>query len=236
MDTSINYAIHVFTAVIKLQFFPEWFRPIGQYLVSELRQVRRDLATAKSILAPIITERLQAMQMPGSGTEEPPDDVCQWLLEALPEEERTDIETQAHLQLLLAASSIHTTNNLLTDCMYDLAAYPEVQEELREEVYQILEVEQGWEKKESMSRLKKLDSFIKEVQRCSGNISKSHPRNSHITAQRGEGISLTQRDSLIHPPRHAANHPLRRYLPPGRHEAPFATRGHRARRALLLGP
>ena len=179
MDTSINYAMHVFGAVMKLGALPEWLRPVGQYAVSELRQIKRDLDIAKSILAPVIAERLRNMETPG--VEERPDDLMQWLIETLPEEKRTDYETQAHLQLLLAASSIHTTNNLLTDCMYDLAAYPDVQEELRKEAYQIMEVEQGWDKKESMARLKKLDSFIKEVQRCQGNISRLHSQTSFPT-------------------------------------------------------
>ena len=81
----------------------------------------------------------------------------------------------AKLQLILAAASIHTTNNLLTECMYDLAAHPEVQEMLREEAHEVLEVEGGWQKKESMVKLKKMDSFMKEVQRTNGNISEYIP-------------------------------------------------------------
>ncbi|KAM0272214.1 hypothetical protein ACHAQH_008796 [Verticillium albo-atrum] len=168
MDTSINFAIHVFTAVVKLQFFPEWSRPAAQYLVSELRQIRKDIDIAKKMLTPVIEERLRNMDM--HSAEDKPDDLIQWLVEALPEEEKTDYEAQAHLQLILAAASIHTTNNLVTDCIYDLAAHPEVQEMLREEAHQVLEVEEGWARKESMAKLKKLDSFMKETQRLAGNI------------------------------------------------------------------
>jgi hypothetical protein len=56
--------------------------------------------------------------------------------------------------------------------MADLADHPEIQEELRAEAYQILEVENGWARKESMTKLKKLDSFMREVQRLRGNVSK----------------------------------------------------------------
>lgn len=169
MDTSINFAVHVFTACVKLQFFPEWARPVGQHLVSELRQIRRDIKIAKDMLAPVVEERLQDLDTPSA--EDKPDDFIQWLMEALPEEEKGDVQTQAELQLILAAASIHTTNNLLCECMCDLAAYPDVQEELRREAFQILEVENGWARKESMPRLKKLDSFMREVQRVNGNIS-----------------------------------------------------------------
>ncbi|KIL90538.1 hypothetical protein FAVG1_06271 [Fusarium avenaceum] len=168
MDTSINFAVHVFTACTKLQFIPEWARPVGQHLVSELRQIRKDIKIAKEMLKPILEERLQDMEI--SNGEDAPDDMIQWLMEALPEEEKADLTTQAELQLIIAAASIHTTNNLLCECLCDLAAYPEVQEELREEAYRILEVEKGWEKKENMAKLKKMDSFMREVHRTSGNI------------------------------------------------------------------
>ncbi|KAM0354162.1 hypothetical protein ACHAPU_001197 [Fusarium lateritium] len=168
VDTSINFAVHIFTACTKLQFMPEWARPMGQYLVSELRQIRKDINIAKEMLKPIVEERLQDMEL--SNGEDAPDDMVQWLMDALPEEEKGDLTVQAELQLIIAAASIHTTNNLLCECLCDLAAYPEVQEELREEAYRILEVEKGWERKDNMAKLKKLDSFMKEVQRMSGNI------------------------------------------------------------------
>ncbi|UQC84486.1 cytochrome P450 [Colletotrichum lupini] len=168
MDISINFAIHVFVAVVKMQLFPEWARPIAQYGVSELRQIRKDVDKATAMLKPIIDERLRDLEMPSF--EKSPDDLIQWLVEALPEDEKRDVRSQAHLQLILAAASIHTTNNLVTDCIYDLAAHPEVQDMLREEAHQVLEVEDGWARKESMAKLKKLDSFMKETQRLAGNI------------------------------------------------------------------
>ncbi|KAF4982027.1 hypothetical protein FZEAL_2277 [Fusarium zealandicum] len=168
MDTTINFAVHVFTACVKLQMFPEWARPVGQYMVSELRQIRKDIKIAKEMLKPILEERLRDREL-ASG-EDAPDDMISWLIEALPEDEKDDLTTHAELQLILAAASIHTTNNLLCECLCDLAAYPEMQEELREEAYHILEVENGWERKENMAKLKKLDSFMREVQRLRGNI------------------------------------------------------------------
>ncbi|KAH8887497.1 cytochrome P450 [Thozetella sp. PMI_491] len=170
MDTNTNFAVHVFVAVVKLQFFPAWLRPIGQYLVSDLAQIRRDIAKARGMLQPIIEERLRDLECGGYNGEEKPDDFIQWLLESLPEEQRTDFVAQTELQLILSAASIHTTNNLLVDCLYDLAAYPDVQEELRQEAIEILEDEGGWAKKDGVARLKKMDSFMKEVQRLAGNV------------------------------------------------------------------
>ncbi|KAG8159818.1 hypothetical protein KVR01_010455 [Diaporthe batatas] len=168
MGISINFAVHIFLSLVKLQFFPAWLRPIGQYLVSDLGKLRKDEAEAKEMLIPIIEERLRDMDCPGY---EKADDLIQWLLDALPEGEKRDYQAQAELQLILSAASIHTTNNLLVDCVYDLAANPQFAEELRQEATAVLEGEDnGWARKDSMSKLKKLDSFMKEVQRLSGNV------------------------------------------------------------------
>ncbi len=169
MDTSINFAVHVFIAVVKLQFFPEWMRPVAQYFVSELRQIQRDITRARKLLQPVMEERLRDMEFPGY---ERPDDLCQWLLDALPEDEKRDFQSQVELQLVLSAASIHTTSNLVADCIFDLAAYPHIQQELREEVMEVLDGEAAWARKDSMARLKKMDSFMKEVQRLAGNVSK----------------------------------------------------------------
>ncbi|PHH91714.1 hypothetical protein CDD83_10562 [Cordyceps sp. RAO-2017] len=168
MDTSINFAIHVFMAGAKLQFFPEWTRPLTQYLVSDLGKIRRGIESAKDMIRPVLEQRIRDLDSPSC--EEAPNDMMQWLIEALPDAEKADVQTQAELQLIIAAASIHTTHGLLCECIYDLAAHPDVQDELREEAHQILEVEEGWMHKESMAKLKKLDSFMREVQRLRGNI------------------------------------------------------------------
>ncbi|CAN8095188.1 unnamed protein product [Discula destructiva] len=177
MDTSIKFAVHIFLALVKLQFFPAWLRPLGQYLVSDLGKLRRDTTRAQAMLMPVIDERLRDMeQCPGSYQR--PDDLIQWLLDALPADggERRDHRAQAELQLILSAASIHTTNNLLVDCMYDLAAYPDVAADLRAEAIAVLQPADddgsgGWARKDSMAKLKRLDSFMKESQRMSsGNV------------------------------------------------------------------
>ncbi|KAK9414413.1 hypothetical protein SUNI508_11255 [Seiridium unicorne] len=168
MDLSINFAIRAFIAVVKLQFFPTWVRPIAKHLVSELRAIDRDVAKAQQLLKPIIDQRLLDEELDPSG--ERPDDFVQWLLDALPQDQKRDYYMQAKLHLILCAAAIHTTSNLATDCIYDLATYPEHQEILREEARSVLEDGDGWARKESMAKLKKMDSFVKESQRLTGNV------------------------------------------------------------------
>ncbi|KAI0169540.1 ent-kaurene oxidase [Hypoxylon sp. FL1284] len=169
MDVSINFAVTAFIAVIKLQFFPPWLRPVAQHLVSELRTIRRDLAKAEAMLRPVIDERLRDAETPGYDQHKP-DDYVQWLLDALPADQKTDYHIQSKIQLLLSAASIHTTGNLTTDCIYDLAVHQDMQEILREEAREVFCDDEAWSRKDSMAKLQKLDSFIKESQRLSGNV------------------------------------------------------------------
>lgn len=206
-ETSINFAIHVFMAGIKLSSMPAWLRPVGQYLVTDLGKIKQDIRTAKKMLEPVMEERLKAKdEAAGGAVDNAPDDLIQWFLDTLPENEKADSQVQAELQLVVAAASIHTTNGLLCESMYDLAALPEVQQELYEEAHEVLEVQGGWERKEMMTKLKKMDSFMREAQRLSGNISKfNQPNAQHMK----EAILTTLSNCSIIPPQgHEANLPL----------------------------
>ncbi|KAI2622158.1 ent-kaurene oxidase [Hypomontagnella submonticulosa] len=195
MDVSINFAITAFIAVIKLQFFPPWMRPVAQYLVSELRTIRKDLEKAQAMLTPIIEERIRDSEIPGY---EKPDDFVQWLQDALPEDQKRDYYIQGKVQLLLSAASIHTTSNLTTDCIYDLAVHQDMQEILREEAQEVFDDDEAWGKKDSMARLKKLDSFIKESQRLSGNVT-SFIRKVMKPVDLSDGTHLPAGTNLLAP-------------------------------------
>ncbi|KAI1484423.1 cytochrome P450 [Biscogniauxia mediterranea] len=168
MDVSINFAVTAFIAVIKLQFFPTWLRPVVAHFVTELTTIRKDLEKAEEMLTPIIEQRIRDFSdAPGC---DKPDDFIQWLLDALPEDDKRDYQIQSKMQLLLSASSIHTTSNLVTDCIYDLAIHQDMQEILREEANEVFKDEDDWNKKDSVQKLTKMDSFIRESQRLSGNV------------------------------------------------------------------
>src|SRR5437667_11214465 len=83
MDTTINYAVRAFTAVVKLQLFPEALRPLVArlgFVVPELAALRRDMASAADMLRPVIGERLRSA---GAGSERP-QDFLDWLLDSRP--------------------------------------------------------------------------------------------------------------------------------------------------------
>lgn len=70
-----------------------------------------------------------------------------------------------NVQLMLSVAAIHTTSDFITEALYDICAYPEYIEPLREEMLRVIG-DQGW-KKTSLQEMKLLDSFLKESQRLS---------------------------------------------------------------------
>ncbi|OMP85357.1 Ent-kaurene oxidase [Diplodia seriata] len=66
-------------------------------------------------------------------------------------------------QLFFSVVALHTTGDLITHAILDLVTHPEVIEDLRDEVRQVLK-EDGW-KKTSLYKMKLMDSFLKESQR-----------------------------------------------------------------------
>jgi cytochrome P450 len=69
----------------------------------------------------------------------------------------------ADCQIALTLAAIHTTTDLLSQTMVNIATYPEMFTALREEVIRVLS-KHGL-KKAALADLKLMDSFLKETQR-----------------------------------------------------------------------
>lgn len=69
----------------------------------------------------------------------------------------------AAAQMGLALAAIHTTTDLLTQTLYELAQRPALVQELREEAVSVLK-QGGW-RKQSLYEMKLMDSVLKETQR-----------------------------------------------------------------------
>ena len=108
-------------------------------------------------------------------------DLITWLLEEAKGPQRT-IEQISLRVLGINFAAIHTTSMVcpirrastmraqtifsrqaLTNALYDLAAYPQYVEAMREEVEGVIPSE-GWTKA-AMGKMRKVDSFLKESQR-----------------------------------------------------------------------
>lgn len=92
-----------------------------------------------------------------------PQDSMQWVLDAAhPAEMRPDRLTLRMLHINIAAA--HTSSVTYIDIMHCLSLMPDAQAMLREEIESVLIQEGGWTK-QALTHMKKVDSFIVEVNR-----------------------------------------------------------------------
>lgn len=173
-QTTIDFAGYVFIAAAKLSIVPSWARPLVQPFVGELRKIKVAMGVASQTLAPLLAEKARQRFEEDYYVPMEENETClDSLIDALDEEDRWDPKIQAELQLLLSAASIHTIGHVLCECLCELATLPDFQEELRREVVDVncsnLKLgSRGW-----ADELKKMDSFMKEVQRFHGNMGES---------------------------------------------------------------
>ena len=89
-----------------------------------------------------------------------------WMME-IAEPDEADASSLAHLEVVLSLASIHTTQMNAVHCLYDLIAHREFLQPIRDEINQVLQEDGPWMswEKSSFSKLRKLDSFMRESQR-----------------------------------------------------------------------
>ena len=159
---------------MKLRFFHPWLRPIVQHFIAELRTVRRCNARARELLTPLIQARdNQEKHWSGGGfveEYEKPNDAVEWLRDIVPEPDRSSAHFHAISQLGISAVSVTTTSELITNAIFNLAAYPEYVPLLKEEMECVLAKHGGQWSLESMREMKKMDSFVKETLRYNGHL------------------------------------------------------------------
>lgn len=161
LDVSVNFAIDAFVGARELRLWPAVLRNLVHWVLPTTRRVREDMRIGREIVDREILKRELIRQ--GKLKEQTPrmhQDALDWFQEV--GAGRQFDQTQAQIGLSLAA--IHTTSNMLTNIMYDLTAYPEYIQPLRDEIKAVLE-EDGGLKKSSLTKMKLLDSVMKESQR-----------------------------------------------------------------------
>ncbi|KAJ5375300.1 Cytochrome P450 [Penicillium concentricum] len=164
IDVSVNYAIDSFIAMRDLRGWPSVLHPVVHWFLPSTRKLRTHLKMARSIISRELDRRalIRAGKLPA---EDPPrgPDAMDWYRETA--EARNNLTfDQSVAQVGLALAATHTTSNLLTNVMYDLAAYPEYIQPLRDEIRAVA-AEDGTLKKSSLLKLKLMDSVMKESQR-----------------------------------------------------------------------
>ncbi|KAI1329439.1 cytochrome P450 [Xylariaceae sp. FL0255] len=183
LDCSTKFATDVMTGGEKLKQWHPYLRPIAQYFVPEMTQIRGDHQRALELLLPELEKRF-AGDSGNSGSSEPRNDMIEWMQQRAKKlgDRSFDNKELANLQMLTATAAIHTTRLAIIHALYDLAARPEYIEPLREEIEGTKDGD-GILKKQHLTQMRKLDSFMKESQR--------HNPPSVATYQRKAMIPIT---------------------------------------------
>ncbi|KZV89753.1 cytochrome P450 [Exidia glandulosa HHB12029] len=169
VDLNIRFTMDVAMSAFIIKLFPAFLKPY-------LTPMRRAYRDGERLMRDFVDERLrETASHKGIEWEDKPDDLLQWMIDLANERElQPDFLIKQILRLNFSA--IHTTLISIMHAFYHIAASPEYQTPLREEVLHAIST-YGWTK-DAMDRLFKLDSILRESQRHFGLGALSMPRKA----------------------------------------------------------
>lgn len=167
LEASTKYAEQATITVFILKTMPVFLRPIVSLVLPSYWAASAWVRKGVEILVPIIQARRNAEKTDSSTPEDfqRPKDFLQGMIDTANDHDG-DSEKLACRALIMGLASIHLTTLAAAHVIYDLCAWPEHIEPLREELVQALKQDGGWDKP-TTARLAKMDSFLKESQRLS---------------------------------------------------------------------
>lgn len=162
VEATVNYTGDVSRAWMVLRLTPWYIRPFFAPFLPEVKSLKRQRDMNEKMLAPLLGKE----PLPAEKDEKkiPGGDMINWFRQQYKEK-----PTAAQLgrdQLLATFASIYNLSNALTYVVFDLAAHPECISELRDELNEVLSDGAAIDK-QTLPKLRKLDSFVKESQRLS---------------------------------------------------------------------
>lgn len=155
----VDYATNAFMCARILRRYPTVIARILQWFRKDCKVLREQVLATRRLLGPHIQERLETVELAKQGLADMPYDGIVWLDEVAKGQPYDPVT----VQLGVSVTAIHTTTDLLSQTVLDLAAHPEMIEPLRREIREVL-AENGWEKT-ALQKMKLLDSVMKETQR-----------------------------------------------------------------------
>ena len=180
-----EYTVDASRAAEKLRLWPSALRPIVHWFVPECQRARAHVHEARRVITPILEQRRQEKaSAKARGEVLEYSDAIEWLEQAAAGRYYDPVNAQ----LVLSLAAIHTTTDLISQVLTDLAQHPDIIEPLRQEAISALAAN-GWTKA-SLYNMKLLDSVIKESQRLKpiGSASMRRVALSKVTLADGTTI------------------------------------------------
>lgn len=143
--------------------FPQWAKPYVAEFVPYVWLVRWHLYRARTVLEPLIAKRRKEDAAGTLFRDDKFDNLLQFMSDAA---KGVDAQPDklAGRTLILTLAASHTTSMAACQALFQMCEHPEYLSELREEVRSVVEEDHGW-RKTTLTKLRKLDSFVKESQR-----------------------------------------------------------------------
>jgi hypothetical protein len=164
VEANVNYTADVSKAWMILKMIPQPFRFFVAPFLPQVRSLKRQRKHNEAKLAPLLEEKQDSSSTTSASKEKPVGgDLLDWFISQY--KTTPTVQELGRDQLLATFASIYNLSNALTYIVFDLAATPEEDvEEMRKELTEVLG-EDGVIDKNSLAKLKRLDSFAKESQR-----------------------------------------------------------------------
>ncbi|RDA95614.1 hypothetical protein CP533_1095 [Ophiocordyceps camponoti-saundersi (nom. inval.)] len=161
---SSEHAHNVTMTQMAMRVVPPWMRPLLHLVLPSCRKYKACIRGGKELIAPEVRRRRRLEETDPDYVK--PEDLLQAMMDlSVPGEKQSQAEDLAHRQLLMTLVAGHSTAAAGAHALFDLVARPGCLEELRREAVQVLQDEGGCWQKQSLSKLAKMDSFLRESQR-----------------------------------------------------------------------
>lgn len=175
VEANVNYTADVSKAWMILKMIPHPVRFFVAPFLPQVRSLKRQRKNNEAKLAPLLEEKQGSSPTFIHEEKHVGGNLLDWFISQY--KTTPTVQELGRDQLLATFASIYNLSNALTYIVFDLAATPEKDvEEMRKELMEVLGGD-GVIDKNSLAKLKKLDSFAKESQRlCPPSLGKQiHP-------------------------------------------------------------
>ncbi|EIW62395.1 cytochrome P450 [Trametes versicolor FP-101664 SS1] len=159
LKLAMSFANEFIRDVIVVKSCPEWLKPAVSRLLGNARKCAKRVATHLRL---VIEQRDAAKRASEKASASIPDDALQWCLDNATGDARQP-ENLALRMLWINFGALHSPTVTLVFALYHLASSPQYVQILREEVDGVF-AHEGWSKA-ALGKMRKLDSFLKEVLR-----------------------------------------------------------------------
>ncbi|KAI0905326.1 putative cytochrome P450 [Ustulina deusta] len=201
VSSVIGYAQNVFMGAVKLKLVPKVAWPLVALFTPHFYRIHRCRRTIRGLVRPVIEQTLawrrEHPELWATKAKNEDMTTLEWLIETSKPEE-TNVPQMAHRLTGVSFGAAHTTSNTITNALMDLANdFERWAPPLREEIESIVGRDSSHLTNADLSKMWKLDSFLKESQRfhppsklsVNRKMMKDHtlssgdvlPKNAHIS-------------------------------------------------------